>query len=153
MCIRALFLSSSLLFIVACQPPSEGAGGGDVSGGAPAPNPAAQWMPRVLAVEGTCDAALYVQTGPLTTRVVVDAAAGHDHAGGEAGARVAVESAVGSYACAYARGREASCERGEPVLITAPAPISGPDAAAPAADDTDGGADANEDAPSEGTEE
>ena len=121
--LEALSLSFLLLFLVACQPPphSTSSDAGEGAHGASQGSAAtSQWMPRVVAIEGTCDASLYVQTGPLTSRLRVDAAAGHDHAGENAGATVAVETPLGSYRCTYRRGAESGCEDAPPVVVQPP---------------------------------
>ena len=126
-----------LLALVACQPTGDGQ--------AQPENPLAQWMPQVTSVSGTCDAALYVQTGPLTTRVVV----------------IAVESAVGSYQCTYKRGAEAACEQGPPVPVVPPESLAEPaadfeettvPAPRPESDGAEQPEDINEDAPEAGQE-
>lgn len=135
--IQTITLTLALLALVACQPPGGGADG-DATDSPSAGAQISEWMPRVLAIEGSCDAALYVQTGPLTSRVVIDAAAGHDHGGADAGATVAVETALGSYRCTYQRGHEATCQQARPVAVVPPErPEADPPAepAAPARED------------------
>ena len=142
-----------LLALVACQPTGDGQ--------AQPENPLAQWMPQVTSVSGTCDAALYVQTGPLTTRVVVNAVAAADVEDDDVRARVAVESAVGSYQCTYKRGAEAACEQGPPVPVVPPESLAEPaadfeettvPAPRPESDGAEQPEDINEDAPEAGQE-
>ena len=113
-----------LVAMIACQPPEgmQTNTGADVEGPQnPAPEPLSEWMPQVLAVGGTCDAVLYVQSGPLTGRLSINATATQgDDAEPATSASVRLETALGSYVCQYVNAARISCEQAPPEPIIAP---------------------------------